>query len=411
MRFPVAAVLVILGPILVGCAMSQAPETGATSDVDLKKEATSADSLFKSQNLVGALPLYEDLHKREPESNVWRERLAGCLLGAAANQTPEVAATTRERARKLLLDIVASGQSSNMTQILLEKLNAPVAAAQAGPVSPGAEAMKRAEKAFTSGDLPGALKGYEDAMAADPKMYEAPLFAGDTEYKQGHFAEADQWYAQAVAINPNRETAYRYWGDCLMKQGETIQAEGKFIDAVIAEPYQRTPRVGLKQWADATHAILMAPAITLPARPKIATSDKDGFITSMTVGIDPAVMAAYKDSPVLPSIMAYEMGSTIWVSGMFHKTYPTEKQYRHSLGEEAQSIRVALSTLAKANLPPEKVDTTWRTLAELDKDGMLECWILLDHPDQGIAQDYVAYRTEHRDLLHAYIAKYDVHPR
>ena len=43
-------------------------------------------------------------------------------------------------------------------------------------------------------------------------------------------------------------------------------------------------------------------------------------------------------------------------------------------------------------------------------NGMLVCWILLDDPDQGIAQDYVAYRAAHRDLLRAYIAKYDVHP-
>ncbi len=42
---------------------------------------------------------------------------------------------------------------------------------------------------------------------------------------------------------------------------------------------------------------------------------------------------------------------------------------------------------------------------------MLERWILLDHPDQGIAQDYAAFRTTHRDLLHQYIARYDIHPK
>jgi hypothetical protein len=41
---------------------------------------------------------------------------------------------------------------------------------------------------------------------------------------------------------------------------------------------------------------------------------------------------------------------------------------------------------------------------------MLECWILLDNPDRGIAQDYAAYRKDHRQLLEQYIAKYDVHP-
>jgi hypothetical protein len=47
----------------------------------------------------------------------------------------------------------------------------------------------------------------------------------------------------------------------------------------------------------------------------------------------------------------------------------------------------------------------------LEKDNMLECWILLDDPDQGVAQDYIAYRAAHRDLLIAYVEKYDLHPR
>jgi tetratricopeptide (TPR) repeat protein len=371
-------------------------------------EAAQANALYSSQNLVGALPLYEDLHKRHPREVLWDERLALCLLGAAHTHPDAEAAAMRERAHQLLLEAKAGGDNSNLMQVLLEKLESPV---QAGPTSPGLDAFQRAEKAFSTGDLPGALKLYEESAAADPKFYEAPLEAGDTEFKRGNYAEAGTWFARAIAINPTRETAYRYWGDSSMKAGDPKQAEGKYIDAIVAEPYARTPRVGLKQWADLTKSQLAAPPVTLPARPNITTKDKDGFITSMTVGIDPAVMAANKDSPMLPAIMAYEMGSTMWVSGMFHKTYPAETRYRHSLGEEAQSIRVGLSALAKANLPSEKMDTTWRTLLEIEKDGMLECWILLDHPDQGIAQDYVSYRAEHRDLLHAYTAKYDVHPR
>ena len=108
--------------------------------------------------------------------------------------------------------------------------------------------------------------------------------------------------------------------------------------------------------------------------------------------------------------MRIRWGSTIFRSGAFAKAYPNEKVYRHSLAEEAQSIRTGLSVLATQNVPAEKMDASWKTLKALDADGMLECWILLDHADQGIAQDYVAYRAAHRDLLQAYIAKYDVHP-
>ena len=399
MRLPAKAALAILGIVLVGFSVARAQQASVVSEADLNKEAATADSLYNAQNMAGALPLYEDMHKRQPDSNLWRERLAMCLLGASASHPEADAVAMRDRAIKMLLEARAAGDTSNLLQVLLEKLETPAATAPSGPPSPGQDSFKRAEKAFSSGDLPGALKAYQEATAADPKMYEAPLFAGDTEYKQNHYAEADKWYARAVAIDPDRETAYRYWGDCLMKQGDPTQAEGKFIDAIVAVPYARTPRVGLKQWADATKAQLASPPITLPARP---TVDAKGGTNIM---IDPSSLG----SPTSSAVLAYSMGSTVWRSGMFQKTYPNETQYRHSLAEEAQSIRVALSTLAKVQ--PEKMDPTWRTLAEIDKDGMLECWILIDHADQGTAQDYAAYRAAHRDQLHAYIAKYDVHPR
>jgi tetratricopeptide (TPR) repeat protein len=403
MCFTAKAASAILALGMVGFTASQAQnqQPSVMSDAELNKEAATADSLYSSQNMVGALPLYEDLHKRQPESNVWRERLAGCLLAAAVNYPLDEAAAMRERAHKLLLNIVASGQTSNMVQILLEKLAAPTAPAPAGSVSPGADAFKQAEKAFSSGDMPDALKAYQEAMAADPKMYEAPLFAGDTEYKQGHYVEADQWYARAVAVNPDRETAYRYWGDCLMKQGDLMQAEGKFIDAIVAEPYARTPRVGLKQWADSTKALLAAPPITLPARP---TMDAKGN-TNITIDF------ASLGSPTSSAWLIYSMNPTLWQEKKFKEHYPTEAKYRHSLAEEVDGLRGVLDVVKEQKIPDKKLDATLKSLIALDKDGMLECWILLDHPDQGIAQDYATYRAAHRELLHAYIAKYDVHPK
>jgi tetratricopeptide (TPR) repeat protein len=362
-------------------------------------EAVQANALYSAQNLVGALPLYEDLHKRHPRELMWDERLAMCLLGAAHLQPDAEAKATVERAHQLLLEAKTGGDNSNLLQVVLEKMEAPAGAAPAGPESPGMDAFRRAEKAFSSGDLTGALKLYEESATADPKLYEAPLEAGDTEYKRGNYAEAGNWFARAIAIDPGRETAYRYWGDCLMKAGDSKRAEDKFIDAVIADPYSRTTRVGLKQWADQTKTELSAPAISLPAR---AAVDAKGN-TSVTV--DPSQIG----NPAGPAIVAYSIGSAVWRQGEFKKTFPSEAEYRHSLPEEAQSIRVAMSALAK--VPSDKLDVTWKTLIALDKDGMLECWILLDHADQGIARDYVAYRAQHRNLLHAYIAKYDVHSK
>jgi len=37
------------------------------------------------------------------------------------------------------------------------------------------------------------------------------------------------------------------------------------------------------------------------------------------------------------------------------------------------------------------------------------CWILINAADLGIAQDYDAYRKDHRPLLHNYLDKFVVH--
>ena len=39
-----------------------------TADPNLQKEDATAELLYQQQNFVSALPLYEDLHKRVPQS-------------------------------------------------------------------------------------------------------------------------------------------------------------------------------------------------------------------------------------------------------------------------------------------------------------------------------------------------------
>jgi tetratricopeptide (TPR) repeat protein len=336
------------------------------------------------------------------------------LVGSAGTHPQAEQLAILDRARKLLLDAKAAGDNSNLLQIMLEKLSALSASANgqtnnpapSGPPSPGADAFQRAETAFSSGKLSEAVVAYQEAFAADPKMYEAPLYAGDSEFKQGHYKDADEWYAKAVAVDPDRETAHRYWGDCLMKQGNTTQAEGKFIDAIVADPYSRTPRIGLKQWADATGATVVPPPIQLPAHPTSKGKDKNGK-DQININIDSSALG----NPASSAVLAYSMGAALWQGDKFHQNFPNEKQYRHSLAEERESIETALSVLKDLKVKADTLDPTWKWLLQLDKDGMLDAWILLDNPDQGIAQDYLAYRAAHRDLLHAYIAKYDVHPK
>jgi len=383
----------------VVCAQTAAGSGVTKDDAEVQKEDLQAEALYQQQNYLGALPLFEDLHLQRPESNVFRERLAMCLLAKAVTETPSDATLTRERAKKLLLEAKAAGDNSNLLQIMLEKLSTPFAASTGMQKSPGAESMLKAEKAFSNGNLKKALELYKEASEADPKLYEAALFAGDTEFKRKNYDEAGTWFAKAIAINADRETAYRYWGDALMQKGEQKAARGKFVDAVIAEPYTKAPWVGLQQWANASNAQLASPPITLP---KQAVPDAKG---NVNVTIDPSTTG----DPALGAWLVYSTQPMMWRSTEFKKHYPNETVYRHSLAEEAEGLRSVIAVVKEQKIPEDKLDPTMKSLIALDRDGMLECWILLNGADRGIVEDYAAYRTTHRALLHAYIDKYVIH--
>jgi tetratricopeptide (TPR) repeat protein len=381
------------------CAQTGAGSGATKNDAEVQKEDLQAQALYQQQNFLGSLPLFEDLHQQRPDSNVFRERLAMCLLAKAATEAPSDATVTRERAKKLLLENRAAGDNSNLLRIVLEKLSTPSTALAVMQKSPGAESMLKGEKAFSNGDLKKALELYKEAAEADPKLYEAALFAGDTEFKRKNYDEAGTWFAKAIAINPDRETAYRYWGDVLMQKGEQKAARGKFVDAVIAEPYSKASWVGLQQWANASNARLASPPITLP---KQAVPDEKG---NVRVTIDPSKAG----DPASGAWLVYSTQPMMWRSTEFKKRYPNETVYRHSLAEEAEGLRSVIAVVKEQNIPEEKLDPTLKSLLALEKDGMLECWILLNGADQGIVQDYAAYRATHRELLHAYLDKDVIH--
>lgn len=391
-------VVPLLLAVSAGACLAQATPSASPSqktDAEIKAEDAQANAFLEKQDFVDAYPLYQELYRLRPSSLVYEERLAFCLLGAA--KPGDVAA--RQQAKALLLDAQKKGDNSNLLQTLLEKIEQSGTAPAEHPA--GYEFFERAEAAFAKGDLPGAVTLYAKALEVNPQYYAAATFAGDAEFKQHHFAEASSWFAKAVAIDPDTETAHRYWGDSLEMSGEHTLARDQFIQAVIADPYSRAPRLGLKQWADKNHRMLAAPPIQLPQR---ATKSADGKIN---INVAPS---AEKNDPNMSIGLMYQITTASWQGDEFHKHFPNEKQYRHSLLEETTAIRMMLTVASEQKLADDKLSPSLRLLKELDSKGLLEAWVLLDHPDQGIAQDYIAYRKEHRDKLAQYIAQYDLHP-
>jgi hypothetical protein len=91
-----------------------------------------------------------------------------------------------------------------------------------------------------------------------------------------------------------------------------------------------------------------------------------------------------------------------WKNEKFAKTFPQEKEYRHSLQEEAESLRAAI----KAAVDRKSLDKQFEILGRLDKEGLLEAFVLMTARDEGVAQDHPEYLKNNRPKLRLYVANY-----
>lgn len=367
-------------------------------------EAARANALFTAGKRIEALPLYEDLAKAHPKEQMYAVRLADCL-GAEALQLSDPAEikAVRLRERDAAKHAVELGDTVEYIR-MLANLD-PDAPLFGSIVSPGKALLAEAEKAFTAGDFPKALAKYSAAAEADPKLYEASLYAGDTAFVQKDLPTAAKWFARAIAVDPNRETAYRYWGDAILKLGsDPVAAKIKFIDAIVAEPYNKLAWQGLKQWAQAEKAVLLAPKIEWPAPPVVDAKKPN----NITINIDPEATDA-KKHPGASAWLMYSLVRAGFRGDQYKKNFPNEKEYRHTLLEESTALAGVAEGVKNQEVKKGQLDESLRNLVELNDSGMLDCWILISGADNGIAQDYEAFRKLHRQLLHDYLARFVVH--
>lgn len=382
---------------------------GQKSDVLVAEEAKQVVQLVHAYKQIEALPLAEDLVMQRPRKGEYHEFLGNCLSVAAAREDDKAKSVKLwERARNEYRAAQTLGDNSTAVRVALEIFgNQPFD--QSEPPAPKSIAEKlfsEGEKKFAQRDMEGAFELYRQAAEADPKMYKAALYAGDASFAGEKFDRAAEWFAKAIAINPSVETAYRYWGDALMKQGKQKEACEKYIEAVIANPYTNLSWAGLERYGKMTGIKVYSPQIKMPEGPTEGKPGKDG-----KQNINITMAFGEKDDPSSSAWLMYQMGRALWRDDEARaKKSPTfTGPYRHSLYEEADAIRLALSVVKEQKIPESKLDSNLRQLIQLDRDGVLEAWILLNHADQGILQDYAAYRETHRPQLRAYIQNYVIH--
>jgi len=370
-------------------------------------ERQRALDTYDSQNMVAALPLLEKVALAYPNDPVILSRLGFALYSNSVEEkNPATRQKMRDRARTVLLKSQSLGDESNLTKMALDALSGPDATQIPFSNIQAAEAaIREGEAAFVRGDMDKAIEAYKRALDKDPQLYDAALYAGDAEFKKGynstdpqfrkdHFNAAGVWFGRAISINANRETAYRYWGDALDAEGKTEEARDKFVEAIIADPYNRNTYVGLTQWAQRHRVQLGHPKIEPPAAP----GNQNG---KTTINIDPQTMNSADGSS---NWLMYSLTRGAWSKSDFFKNYPAEKEYRHSLKEEAAALRVVAEACAK-DLQSGKVKTlepSLSMLVRLNQDGFMEAYVLFARPDRDIARDYADYRAANREKLKQY---------
>jgi tetratricopeptide (TPR) repeat protein len=391
----------ILAILFIGFLLVTAsPGTFAAQD---DEERQRAFQLFRDTKYTEALPLFEKLAATNPNDREVLETFGFLLITQTTNIKDAAARKqARARGREFLVRAQKLGSNSALLKSLLETLPPDGGDDRTFSTKKEVEeAMQEGERAFNSGNMPKALEMYGRALLLDPTLYEAALFTGDVYFKTADQQKAGEWFARAVAINPDRETAYRYWGDSLIKQGRVTEAGDKFVEAFIAEPYSRLARAGFINWGQKVHVTLAHPKVELPAN---VTQKQEG---GTTITLDPNMLKKDDKSGSGAAWMMYGIIRASWPQSEFAKQYPNEKKYRHSLKEEAAAMRGALKVLEEQKgADANSIDPSLQILKKLEKEGLLEAFILLALPDEGIAQDFAAYRKTNVENLRRYVKQY-----
>lgn len=388
----------VLSALLLVVIVSAASATVLAVQDDPERQRAFA--LFNESKIAEALPLFEKLAVRYPEDREVLEPL-GMLLISQAGSLKDAAARKemRKRGREVLVKAQKLGANSALLKSMLESVTPDGDTDEAFSTKKEVdEAMREGEAAFMKADMKKAIEMYQKALLLDPNVYEAALFTGDVYYKTAEQKKAGEWFARAIAIDPDRETAYRYWGDSLMKQGRATEAGEKFVEAYIAEPYSRLSRAAFVNWAQKLNVPIAHPEVQIPAN----VTPKEG--SNVTITLDPSMFKKEGKNPSDAAWLTYGLVRASWTMSEFAKQYPKEKKYRHSLKEEAAAFRSAIRVLEEKKV--KDPDRSLQTIVKLEKEGLLEAFILLAMPDEGIAQDFPSYRKTNADNLRRYVKAY-----
>lgn len=367
----------------------------AQTEAEVKEATTKAIQLIEQERFAEAIPHLEILVKVTPDEPKLRFFYGFALLTkskqiSAGEESKQLSAKALEQFKKAK----SLGLNEPTNDALIQLLSGEGGAEASYSKNPEANKfMNQAENNFAQSKYDEALQFYQKALALDPNIYEAALYSGDVYVQKQDWENAEKSYQKAITINPNRETAYRYSATPLMKQKKYDEARDRYIEAFITEPYSQRSPDGISQWAQVTGAKLRHPKVDIPE----IKYDANGKPTT--------VMNENSLGEGSKAWLAYSLTRDSWHKEKFAKTFPSEQKYRHTLQEEVEAIRSTLKSAKEQKL----THPHFEILQKLDNEGLLEAFILIAQPDEGIAEDHEAYLKNNRPKLRQYVINYVIH--
>lgn len=365
----------------------------AQTDAELGEATIKALQFFEQKRFVEALPHFELLVKAIPDNPKLRFLYGFCLV-AQSKQTDnaELAKQSSTKALEQFKKAKQLGYQDEMNDSLIKILSGETSSEEA-VYSKNPEANKlvnQAETLFAQSKYDEAIQLFQKALELDPNIYAAAVSLGDCYVFKKDWANAEKSYQKAISIDPTRETAYRYSATPFMRQEKYDEARDRYIEAWITEPYSQMSSRGISQWAQVTGAKLGHPKVDIPE----IKYDANGKLT--------IVMNENSLTEASKAWLAYSLTRESWYKGKFAKTFPNEKEYRHTLQEETESIRSVLKSAKEQKLSHPQ----FTVLEKLDSEGLLEAFILMSEADEGIAADHEEYWKNNRPKLRQYVLNY-----
>jgi tetratricopeptide (TPR) repeat protein len=363
----------------------------------IEENRKKAYELVDQSKFYEALPYLEKLAAAEPNNPEHQKYLGFAYIAKNRVETsPEAKREARIKARAALIKARELGYVDLQLEALIDGLAADGSEKGKFSFHPKADKlMEEAEVFFAQGKFDEALKKYQEAMEIDAQIYYAALFSGDVYLQKGDYKEAEFWYKKAIEINPFIETAYRYSATPLMRQKKYEEALPRYIEAYITSPYNKLAISGISNWSQVTGRRVGHPRVDIPKE----EIGKDGKPTTV-IAVNPLA----NDGSM--AWIAYSATRITWKETKFAQTYPNERNYRHSVQEEVDALR-SVVRMAKES-KPKKLNPQFELIEKLDKEGLLEAYILLALADNGIAQEHYKYLRTNRDKLRQDVTNYVV---